>query len=150
MVNLKANPFFLDEEAVGWVEKTLARMTLREKLCQLFLDPLTGKSPEEVLEFLKTYPLGGAPLRTMVLGNDVGQALIAEIQRRIKQQKSHVQMIKSRVPQAPIVLASVVVLYVQILIPVVRPNANDGKILVVYPLANPGQFVHCPHCKNAT
>ena len=84
MVNLKANPFFLDEEAVGWVEKTLARMTLREKLCQLFLDPLTGKSPEEVLEFLKTYPLGGAPLRTMVLGNDVGQALIAEIQRRSK------------------------------------------------------------------
>lgn len=36
MINLKAKPFFLDEEAVQWVETTLAGMTVEEKAGQLF------------------------------------------------------------------------------------------------------------------
>lgn len=36
MINLKANPFNLDNEGVRWVEETLAGMTLNEKVGQLF------------------------------------------------------------------------------------------------------------------
>ena len=36
MVNLRANPFFLDDEGVRWVEETLASMTLEEKAGQVF------------------------------------------------------------------------------------------------------------------
>ena len=37
MVDLKAKPFFLTDEEIRWVEETLASMTLREKLSQLFV-----------------------------------------------------------------------------------------------------------------
>lgn len=36
MVNLKANPFNLSDEAIEWVKKTLAEMTTKEKAGQLF------------------------------------------------------------------------------------------------------------------
>ena len=31
MVDLRANPFFLDDEGVAWVKNTIAGMTLEEK-----------------------------------------------------------------------------------------------------------------------
>ena len=37
MVNLKEKPFFLDDGAIAWVEKTIAAMTLEEKVGQLFV-----------------------------------------------------------------------------------------------------------------
>lgn len=37
MVNLKANPFFLNDEQIDWVEQTIAGMTLEEKIGQLFI-----------------------------------------------------------------------------------------------------------------
>ncbi len=37
MVDLKAKPFCLDEEAIAWVEKTISGMTLEEKIGQLFI-----------------------------------------------------------------------------------------------------------------
>ena len=36
MINLKANPFYLDDNQVKWVEETLAAMTLEEKAGQVF------------------------------------------------------------------------------------------------------------------
>ena len=36
MINLKANPFFLSDEQIKWVEDTLASMTLEEKAGQVF------------------------------------------------------------------------------------------------------------------
>ena len=37
MVNLKEKPFCLGEEAIQWVEDTIAGMTLEEKVGQLFV-----------------------------------------------------------------------------------------------------------------
>lgn len=37
MVNLKAKPFFLNDEQIRWVEDTIAGMTLDEKIGQLFV-----------------------------------------------------------------------------------------------------------------
>ncbi len=54
MVDLKANPFYLDDEAIAWVEETKNQMTLEEKIGQLFCpvgfttdrDVLKGKTSE--------------------------------------------------------------------------------------------------------
>ena len=81
MVFLKGNPFFLSDEAAAWVEETIERMTTREKICQLFMDPLLNMDEGQLLEFLQTYPLGGAPFRTMPVGNERGQELIARMQQ---------------------------------------------------------------------
>ncbi|MGO4271320.1 glycoside hydrolase family 3 N-terminal domain-containing protein [Paenibacillus sp. TAF58] len=37
MVNLKAKPFHLDEEAIQWVNETLRELSLEEKVGQLFI-----------------------------------------------------------------------------------------------------------------
>ena len=37
MVNLKAKPFCLDDSAIQWVEDTISKMTLEEKIGQLFI-----------------------------------------------------------------------------------------------------------------
>lgn len=38
MVDLRAKPFFLDDEAVAWVERTFASLTLDERIGQLFIN----------------------------------------------------------------------------------------------------------------
>ena len=48
MVDLKARPFYLNEEQVRWVEETLASMTLREKAGQVFC-PMGFGSDENTL-----------------------------------------------------------------------------------------------------
>ena len=37
MVDLKAKPFYLNDEQIAWVEKTYASMTLDEKFGQMFV-----------------------------------------------------------------------------------------------------------------
>ena len=37
MIDLKAKPFYLNDEQIQWVEDTIAGMTLEEKLGQLFV-----------------------------------------------------------------------------------------------------------------
>ena len=51
MINLKANPFFLSEEDIEWVEETIASLTLEEKAGQAFC-PLGMGDDEEVLRGL--------------------------------------------------------------------------------------------------
>lgn len=53
MINLKANPFYLSEEDIKWVEDTISNMTLEEKIGQLFC-PI-GMSADE--NYLKNYIL---------------------------------------------------------------------------------------------
>lgn len=52
MVNLRAKPFYLDEEGCRWVEETLASLSTEEKVGQLFCEVLwedAGEQPEELL-----------------------------------------------------------------------------------------------------
>ena len=79
MIDLKANPFFLDDEAVRWVNETLAAMTVEEKAGQVFC-PLGLAGNDEVL-------------RGMVCGLGIGgimyrpgpKAAIQETHRRIQE-----------------------------------------------------------------
>ncbi len=52
MVDLRGNPFYLDEAGERWVKETEAAMTPHEKVCQLFADPLMGKSREEAQDIM--------------------------------------------------------------------------------------------------
>ncbi|MCD7956322.1 MAG: glycoside hydrolase family 3 protein [Lachnospiraceae bacterium] len=65
MIDLKANPFFLDEEGVKWVEDTLASMTEEEKIGQLFC-PIGGNTAPEFLKgFVEEFKPGAMLYRPM-------------------------------------------------------------------------------------
>ena len=49
MIDLKAKPFYLDDEAIAWVNNTKESMTLDEKLGQLFV-PVGYSGDPEVLD----------------------------------------------------------------------------------------------------
>ncbi len=63
MVNLKGNPFYLNDAQCNWVNKTLETMTLREKVGQLFLCASAADSNEELLLRYKNVPYGGIMFR---------------------------------------------------------------------------------------
>ena len=54
--NLKLSPYFLDDEAIQWVEDTIANMTIEEKIGQLFVN--LGKSTDEALGQKRQVHLG--------------------------------------------------------------------------------------------
>ena len=60
IINLKAKPFELDNEAIQWVERTIADMTLEEKIGQLFI--CLGKRSDEayIRQMVNKYHIGGA------------------------------------------------------------------------------------------
>lgn len=47
MIDLRANPFYLDDEAIAWVQNTLAGMTVEEKAGQLFCVLFKEAKPAE-------------------------------------------------------------------------------------------------------
>ena len=61
MVNLKANPFFLNDEEIRWVEDTIASMTPEEKLSQLFvlLKPVPGADEGQIKNLMEGARPGG-------------------------------------------------------------------------------------------
>lgn len=61
MVDLKAKPFYLNDEQIAWVENTIAGMTLEEKLGQLFVLLKAGPGVDEGLikSQLDAYHQGG-------------------------------------------------------------------------------------------
>ena len=71
MVDLRANPFYLNDAQCEWVEKTLASMTLREKAGQIFC-PL-GFSDEDGLlhHMVQELGVGGMMYRPNTLENVV-------------------------------------------------------------------------------
>ncbi len=84
MVDLRGNPFYLDEEGIQWVEETIEKMSLKEKVCQLFMDPLMGKDEKALLDFIGEYPIAGAPFRTMPVGNGAAQEILSKMQKASK------------------------------------------------------------------
>ena len=82
MVDLRANPFYLDEESVRWVEETVEGMTLHEKICQLFVDPLVGMKEPELLDFLARYPIAGASFRAAQFTNEEARRIMGHLQEQ--------------------------------------------------------------------
>ncbi len=71
MVDLKGRPFYLDEEAEGWVRDTLAGMTTEEKVGQLFCLVLRSDTKEELDSNFRKIQPGGfmyrvQPVETLV------------------------------------------------------------------------------------
>lgn len=65
MVDLKARPYYLSDEDIGWVESTIAAMSDEEKVGQLFFQ-LTADVKEEYLkELMEKYHLGGCRYNNM-------------------------------------------------------------------------------------
>ncbi len=64
-MKLNANPFYLDDDSISWVRKTLSQMTLEDKVGQLFCTIFKIATEEELEEtFSVTYP-GGCMYRQL-------------------------------------------------------------------------------------
>lgn len=86
MVDLKENPFFLDDEKEKWVNDTLAQMSAEEKIGQMFC-PIGGNTEEGFLKsFLDEFKPGAMLYRPMPA---------AEVQKthRFLQENSKVPML---------------------------------------------------------
>ena len=59
MVNLREKPFCLGDEAIQWVEDTIAGMSQDEKVGQLFVQMRKSLDPEAIKNTLDTYHQGG-------------------------------------------------------------------------------------------
>lgn len=59
MVNLKANPYFLSDEDIKWVEDTIAGMSEEEKVGQLFFQLTSSPQEEYIKDLAERYHLGG-------------------------------------------------------------------------------------------
>lgn len=58
-VDLKANPYFLDDEACKWVEETIASMTDEEKVGQLFFGITSSYDENYLSDYVAKYHVGG-------------------------------------------------------------------------------------------
>lgn len=58
-IDLKAKPFYLEDEDIKWVEDTLAVLSLDEKIGQVFVDMLWNNNEEEIKERINKYGMGG-------------------------------------------------------------------------------------------
>ena len=59
MVKLREKPFYLDDEGVKWVEETLQRMTLEEKVGQLFCEVVWSSEDAEIERIFSRIKPGG-------------------------------------------------------------------------------------------
>ena len=59
IVDLRAKPYYLDDEAVEWVESTIAAMSDEEKIGQLFISHNRGLDVNEAQEAISKYHYGG-------------------------------------------------------------------------------------------
>lgn len=60
LVNLKAKPFYLNDEDIAWIESTIAEMTIEEKIGQLFINLFLDLDPEKSKKLIDKYYIGGA------------------------------------------------------------------------------------------
>lgn len=82
MVDLRANPYFLNDEDIKWVEETIAGMTDEEKVGQLFFQLTSSPEDGYVKELLEKYHLGG--LRYNPMAPNVVQEQNRSIQKYSK------------------------------------------------------------------
>ena len=59
MVDLRAKPYYLNDEQIAWVEETLASMTPEEKVQQLFVHMNMDRREESIKAKIETYHQGG-------------------------------------------------------------------------------------------
>ena len=59
MINLKANPFYLSDEDIAWVNHTIASMSAEEKVGQLFFQLTASQDEAYLKELMEKFHLGG-------------------------------------------------------------------------------------------
>lgn len=59
MVNLKEKPFYLNDEQIDWVEKTIDGMTIDEKIGQMFVDMVWADDKKALQDGIRKYKMGG-------------------------------------------------------------------------------------------
>ncbi|NMA85613.1 MAG: glycoside hydrolase family 3 protein, partial [Epulopiscium sp.] len=82
MVDLKGKPFYLNDEDILWIEKTIEGMTIEEKIGQLFINLFADFDPDYVKHIVETYHIGGA--RYMGAPSDKVYELTSNLQRYSK------------------------------------------------------------------
>lgn len=85
-VDLKAKPYYLTEEDIAWVEKTIADMSLEEKIGQLFYNMGSSRDEEYLKMTVEKYHIGG------IRYNPASAEEIYE-QNRILQENSKIPLI---------------------------------------------------------
>ena len=65
MVDLRAKPYYLNDEDIAWVESTITGMSDEEKVGQLFWQLTAGISEEYLKELMEKYHLGGCRYNQM-------------------------------------------------------------------------------------
>ena len=65
MVDLRAKPYYLNDEDIAWVENTISSMSDEEKVGQLFWQLTAGNSEEYLKELMEKYHLGGCRYNAM-------------------------------------------------------------------------------------
>ena len=86
MIDLKAKPFYLDDEAIAWVDRTKASMTLDEKIGQLFVPVGYSGDPNVLDTTMLRYHLGGIMYRC-------GEAAEMQQTHRYLQEHSRIPML---------------------------------------------------------
>jgi beta-N-acetylhexosaminidase len=92
LASLRLAPFHLNDEGVAWVQATLARLSPRQRLAQLFNVMLKPQSPEEFASLVRAQPggftqflfdgleAGLARAQTMVQGSTVPPLVSADVE----------------------------------------------------------------------
>lgn len=86
MVDMKAKPFYLDDEACRWVEDTIAGMSDEEKIGQLFFNMGSSREEDYLKMTVDKYHIGG------IRYNPASAAEVRE-QNRILQENSKIPLI---------------------------------------------------------
>ena len=66
MVDLRAKPYYLNDEDIAWVESTIASMTPEEKVGQLFWQLAASQDEAYLQELMEKYHLGGCRYNGMM------------------------------------------------------------------------------------
>lgn len=85
-VNLREKPYYLDDEAVQWVEDTIAGMSKEEKIGQLFVNMGSERSEEYLKNVLDKYKIGAVRYNP-------GTAKEVHEQNRILQENSKIPLL---------------------------------------------------------
>ena len=83
MTDLRAKPYFLDDEGVAWVKDTIAAMTAEEKVGQLFFQLMASQDEAYLKDLMERFHLGGCRYNNM-------PSAMVQNQNRILQQYAKV------------------------------------------------------------
>ncbi|HOU14007.1 MAG TPA: glycoside hydrolase family 3 N-terminal domain-containing protein [Anaerolineae bacterium] len=86
MVDLQAKPYYLDDDAIRWVETTIAAMTIEEKIGQLFINMGASRDEAYLKDVLERYHIGGVRYNP-------GPAAAVHEQNRILQENSKIPLL---------------------------------------------------------